>query len=67
MARVHRWRSTQKRRKKMGSSVAYKTRGTFVSQKMGPPHEGCIGKGGRGGSWGGGGPTKASRDGALYS
>ena len=41
MSRVH-WRQTaQKRRKKMGSSVAYKTRGTFLSQNMG--HEDACG------------------------
>ena len=35
MARVHRRQTEQKRRKKMGSSVAYKTRGTFLSQEDG--------------------------------
>ena len=41
MSRVH-WRQTaQKRRKKMGSSVAYKTIGTFLSQNMG--HEDACG------------------------
>ena len=40
MSRVHRRQSAQKRRKKMGSSVAYKTIGTFLSQKMG--HEECL-------------------------
>ena len=34
MARPHGRRSAQKRRKKMGSSVAYKTIGTRLSQKM---------------------------------
>ena len=32
IARVHKRRSAQKRSTKMGPSVAYKTRGTFVSQ-----------------------------------
>ena len=42
MARVHRRQTAQKRRKKMGSSVAYKTIGTFLSQKMG--HEDASGR-----------------------
>ena len=33
IARVHGWRSAQKRRKKIGSSVAYKTIGTVLSQE----------------------------------
>ena len=41
MSRVHRRQTAQKRRKKMGSSVAYKTRGTFLSQNMG--HEDACG------------------------
>ena len=47
IARVHGRRSAQKRRKKMGSSVAHKTRGTVLSQKMrhkdasGQATEGC--------------------------
>ena len=41
MSRVH-WRQTaQKRRKKMGSSVTYKTIGTFLSQNM--RHEDACG------------------------
>ena len=41
MSRVH-WRQTaQKRRKKMGSSVVYKTRGTFLSQNK--RHEDACG------------------------
>ena len=41
MSRVH-WRQTaQKRRKKMGSSVAYKTIGTFLSQNK--RHEDACG------------------------
>ena len=35
MSRVHRGQAVQSRRKKMGSSGAYKTIGTFVSQNMG--------------------------------
>ena len=35
MSRVHRRQAAQKRRKKMGSSVAYKTIGPFLSQNMG--------------------------------
>ena len=46
MSRVH-WRQTaQKRRKKMGSSVVYKTRGTFLSQNK--RHEDACGAGGAG-------------------
>ena len=41
MSRVHRGRSAEKRRKKMGSSVAYKTIGIFLSQNMG--HEDACG------------------------
>ena len=41
MARVHRRQTAQKRRKKMGSSVAYKTIGTFLSQNM--RHEDACG------------------------
>ena len=41
MSHVHKWKTAQKRRKKMGSSVAYKTIGPFLSQKMGP--EGACG------------------------
>ena len=33
MSRVHRRQAAQKRRKKMGSSVAYRTRGTVLSQE----------------------------------
>ena len=35
IARVHKRQSAQKRRKKFGSAVAYKTRGTVLSQRMG--------------------------------
>ena len=35
IAHVHKRQSAQKRRKKMGSSVAYKTMGPFLSQTMG--------------------------------
>ena len=41
MSRVHRRQAAQKHRKKMGSSVAYKTIGTVLSQNMG--HEDACG------------------------
>ena len=41
MSRVHRRQTAQKRRKKMGSSVAYKTIGTFLSQNI--RHEDACG------------------------
>ena len=46
MARVHRRQSAQKRRKKMGSSVAYKSIGTFLTEdgtQVPPPMAPCLG------------------------